>query len=404
MKRRGKLPEITTSCGKRPSHGASDGCAPGKRSRPESGTAILGPSTGLCRHEAAFPAFGVTEPEAFLARWMCVVHLLAQYEEPAQCPGCPRGSILGWVRDVGFRLCSHYGTRVSRLHRKHRRLAAILGEPRLRNELQERDRRRGWQQNQPATLFVPAAALNPVLEVRPRNLDLLQLPEGSLYENLERCDCRSPWPGRLRTAGRVSARTAATGGRWRTSGRPATCTGRGPGNSASGAFSVFTSSGTGCAMISWKNFSPNSILLCHNERSSGLRSLPPKLSPVRNRRGHELLSMLILVDHPDLRVEEPLHLIPQPRPHTAPSAALRVDIQFPHEPGERVAEDQLAALGPDRFGAHPRDQQPGGCSRRGACTDAPPSSPTCTGRCAGRTSRGCRGLTWAGCKASATAP
>ena len=89
----------------------------GPHSRPESRTTIPGASTGLCRHETAFPAFGVTEPEAFLARWMCVVHLLAQNEESAQRPGCSRGSILGWVRDVGFRLCSHYGTRVSRLHR-----------------------------------------------------------------------------------------------------------------------------------------------------------------------------------------------------------------------------------------------------------------------------------------------
>ena len=59
----------------------------GRRPRPESGMMLLGPilgaSTGLCRHETAFPAFGVTEPEAFLARWMCVVHLLAQNEEPA---------------------------------------------------------------------------------------------------------------------------------------------------------------------------------------------------------------------------------------------------------------------------------------------------------------------------------
>ena len=129
--------------------------------RPESGTALLGASTGLCRHEAAFPASGVTEPEAFLARWMCVVHLFAQNEEPAQRPGCPLGSILGWVRDVGFRLCSHYGTRVSRLHRKHRRLAA---DPRLRNARERRYRRRGWQQNQRAGLFPPAPPLDPVLQ------------------------------------------------------------------------------------------------------------------------------------------------------------------------------------------------------------------------------------------------
>ena len=74
-----------------------------------------------------FQRSGLAEPEAFLARWLCVVHLLAQNEEPAQRPGCSRGGILDWVRDVGFRFCSHSGTRVSRLQQKHRHLAAILG-------------------------------------------------------------------------------------------------------------------------------------------------------------------------------------------------------------------------------------------------------------------------------------
>ena len=44
-------------------------------------------------------------PEAFLARRIGGVHLLARDEEPAQRPGCPLGCVLGWVRDVGFWLC-----------------------------------------------------------------------------------------------------------------------------------------------------------------------------------------------------------------------------------------------------------------------------------------------------------
>ena len=63
-KARGKLHGITAVCGNDP-HGAFDGSAAagqGGHNRPESRTTIPGASTGLCRHETAFPAFGVTEP------------------------------------------------------------------------------------------------------------------------------------------------------------------------------------------------------------------------------------------------------------------------------------------------------------------------------------------------------
>ncbi len=50
----------------------------------------------------------------------------------------------------------------------------------------------------------------------------------------------------------------------------------------------------------------------------GAAFVPPKLALVGDRRGYEPLALLILVDHPDLRAKEPLHLIPQPRPPTRP--------------------------------------------------------------------------------------
>ena len=73
------------------------------------------------------PAARVAEAEAFLARRIDLVQLLARDVEPAQRPlEAPDGTFRAWVRDVGCRLCSHYVTRASRLHRKHRRLAASL--------------------------------------------------------------------------------------------------------------------------------------------------------------------------------------------------------------------------------------------------------------------------------------
>ena len=73
------------------------------------------------------PAARVAEAEAFLARRIDLVQLLVRDVEPAQRPlEAPDGTFRAWVRDVGCRLCSHYVTRASRLHQKHRRLAAVL--------------------------------------------------------------------------------------------------------------------------------------------------------------------------------------------------------------------------------------------------------------------------------------
>ena len=60
-----------------------------------------------------------------------------------------------------------------------------------------------------------------------------------------------------------------------------------------------------------------------------------------------------------MRVEEPLHLVAQPR---APAPAATPDwshAQPAHEPGERGPKGQLARLGPHGFGAHPCQQQAG---------------------------------------------
>ena len=87
--------------------------APGPRS------SLLDALTGL-----------LAELEAFLARRIGVVQLLARDEEPAQRPPeAPDGifRVLVVLSDVGFRLC--HGTS-SRLHRKHpARVRSLLGDP-----------------------------------------------------------------------------------------------------------------------------------------------------------------------------------------------------------------------------------------------------------------------------------
>ena len=72
--------------------------------------AILEALTGLCHGAPVYllaffhPASRVAVAEAFLARRIGVVHLLAQDEKPAQCPPeAPDGTFWTWVRDVGFR-------------------------------------------------------------------------------------------------------------------------------------------------------------------------------------------------------------------------------------------------------------------------------------------------------------
>ena len=125
---RGKLPRFTQACGNRRFTTSDDAGARGIPGSPirrrewpaRSGLrscswAILRVLVGLWRGTAFHPATRVAVPEAFLARRICVVHQLARAEEPAQRPGSPLGCVLGWVLDMGFRLC--HGTRSSRLQR-----------------------------------------------------------------------------------------------------------------------------------------------------------------------------------------------------------------------------------------------------------------------------------------------
>ena len=45
----------------------------------------------------------------------------------------------------------------------------------------------------------------------------------------------------------------------------------------------------------------------------GTLRVPPELTPVRDRRGHEPLSVRVLVDQLNVRSKEPLHLITEPQ-------------------------------------------------------------------------------------------
>ena len=129
----------------------------------------------------AFPAFGVTVPEAFLACCVRVVHLLAQDEESAQRPGCSFGSVLGRVRDVGFRLCYHYGARASRVLRKHSDALQRYGKS-FSGGTCGAD---GNRTNPPVfSCRWPRSMRYP--QARPGRLDLRQLPEAVLAEAIDR--------------------------------------------------------------------------------------------------------------------------------------------------------------------------------------------------------------------------
>ena len=56
-------------------------------------------------------------------------------------------------------------------------------------------------------------------------------------------------------------------------------------------------------------------------------------------------------------IEEPLHLVAQPRAFASAATPDRSHVQSAHEPGERGSQEQLAGLGPHGFGAHPCQQQ-----------------------------------------------
>ena len=54
-------------------------------------------------------------------------------------------------------------------------------------------------------------------------------------------------------------------------------------------------------------------LAVKEHRRIGLAFVPPKLASVGDGRGNELLTMLVLVDQPDMSVEEPSQLVAEPR-------------------------------------------------------------------------------------------
>ena len=67
-------------------------------------------------------------------------------------------------------------------------------------------------------------------------------------------------------------------------------------------------------MISWKNFSPSSILLSHSSCSlAGCALAPPEPGPAGNRRIDAGRDLFIFVGQLDMRVEEPPHLVTHSR-------------------------------------------------------------------------------------------
>ena len=60
-----------------------------------------------------------------------------------------------------------------------------------------------------------------------------------------------------------------------------------------------------------------------------------------------------------MRVEEPLHLVAQPRAFAPAATPDRSHAQLAHEPGERGPQEQLTGLGAHRLGANPGQQQAG---------------------------------------------
>ena len=64
--------------------------------------------------------------------------------------------------------------------------------------------------------------------------------------------------------------------------------------------------------------------------------------------------MLVFVGHGDAATKQPLHLIAEPG---VLSAAGAVNTERSHEVCQRFSQDQLAVLGPHRFGADPSEDQ-----------------------------------------------
>ena len=63
-----------------------------------------------------------------------------------------------------------------------------------------------------------------------------------------------------------------------------------------------------------------------------------------------LYFLLRLIYERDCGAKEPVHLVAEPRSITARATAVILHAQLAHELGKRTAQDELAALGPHRFG------------------------------------------------------
>ena len=82
----------------------------------------------------------------------------------------------------------------------------------------------------------------------------------------------------------------------------------------------------------------------------GLALVPPELVFVCYKRTDPRKASRFLVNHRHGATEQPLHLVAEAGMH---SAAVAVNIQGPHELGERTTQDQLAASSPHGFGTDP---------------------------------------------------
>ena len=92
---------------------------------------------------------------------------------------------------------------------------------------------------------------------------------------------------------------------------------------------------------------------------TGPALVPPEPGPAGDRRINTGRDLFIFVGQLDMRVEEPLHLVAQPRAFSPAATPDWSHAQPAHERRERGPQNQHAALGAHRLGANPGQQQPG---------------------------------------------
>ena len=90
-----------------------------------------------------------------------------------------------------------------------------------------------------------------------------------------------------------------------------------------------------------------------------LLRVPPELGAAGQRCIDAGRDLSIFVGQLDMSVEEPLHLVVNSRALASSSSTDGGQVQLAHELGERGAQEQLAAMGADRFGRDPGQQQAG---------------------------------------------